>query len=690
MTKVGIIGGGPGGLLTAYFLESKYKTRYRTTLFEATGRVGGKIVTKKFDTVPVIYEAGVAEFYDYSICGPDPLRRLIHNLGLQTVRMNGGAVVLNGQVLRRHHDIDRLSPLASRAIESFRKRIADVMPVQHWYEGNFHLDNKHEWAGRSCEELLLEVSDPTARRYLEIAVHSDLATEPRMTNGLNGMKNFLMDIPGYLRLYSIKGGLEKFPRALSRRLSQTLVKVDSPVLSVRQNPTGSYRVSYSNQGKTKRQDFDALFVALPHSALQTIDWQGTRLQGAMAKRFAYYDQPGHYLRISILFQSAFWRKQISGSWFTLDAFGGCCVYDESARHAVQDYGVLAWLIAGQNAVALADAEDHCLIEAAISSLPHPLATEAHNGIRQGKVHRWLSSVSGQPGGLPIQSTKKAHLLEPKDHPGIFMVGDYLFDSTLNGVFDSAHCAIDLLHSWTLKRRMLQAQKENTNGRHVIQQWSIGKSYFDHYHGERTYQDSFDEYFDAAYVRDLINLTWRVKPPYRLLDAGSACGLTLGDFSKCGIDAWGVERNKYIHKQTPNRFRSRNILGDVRRLKFDDNRFDFVYETCLAYLPESQVVLAIRELHRVARRGLIFGSITSDMNPMLFNRTSLLCGIKTLMTLWEWSELFIANGFEVAATDGRTVDALWRCEKRYNAGDDDWYPDRESLRYCFYTKSSGTN
>jgi len=33
--------------------------------------------------------------------------------------------------------------------------------------------------------------------------------------------------------------------------------------------------------------------------------------------------------------------------------------------------------------------------------------------------------------------------EPKEHPGLLAIGDYLFDSTINGVLDSADIATDL-------------------------------------------------------------------------------------------------------------------------------------------------------------------------------------------------------------------------------------------------------
>jgi SAM-dependent methyltransferase len=224
-----------------------------------------------------------------------------------------------------------------------------------------------------------------------------------------------------------------------------------------------------------------------------------------------------------------------------------------------------------------------------------------------------------------------------------------------------------------------------NGTSIGAAKSINRSYFDDYHNGRSYKDEFKRYFDAKYVQELIKTVWGSKPPYRLLDAGSASGLTLAEFAKRRIDAWGVERNKYIHQQTPHHLNRRNLLGDIRKLDFADNYFDFVYETCLAYLPEGQLGRAIRELRRVTKRGIIFGSITTDMNAELFKRRNLLFGMKSLMTLREWSELFGGNGFTVATTDPGTLASVWGCEKKYNAGDDDWYPDEISLRYCFYTK-----
>ena len=67
---------------------------------------------------------------------------------------------------------------------------------------------------------------------------------------------------------------------------------------------------------------------------------------AMQAHVAHYHNPAHYLRMSVLFKKPFWRSKVPGSYFMSDAFGGCCVYDETARHPAEPYGALGWLLAG--------------------------------------------------------------------------------------------------------------------------------------------------------------------------------------------------------------------------------------------------------------------------------------------------------------------------------------------------------
>ena len=126
MLDLAIVGGGPGGLMSAWYLKKKLGELCRITIFEASDRLGGKILTRKFDSAPAMYEAGVAEIYDYSMTGPDPLRELIQHFGLQTIPMDAEQVHLDGELLNDVPGMRRkYGAKTADAIEAFRKRCAD-------------------------------------------------------------------------------------------------------------------------------------------------------------------------------------------------------------------------------------------------------------------------------------------------------------------------------------------------------------------------------------------------------------------------------------------------------------------------------------------------------------------------------------------------------------------------------------
>src|SRR3979490_2673108 len=120
MLDLAIVGGGPGGLMSAWYLKKKLGELCRVTIYEASDRVGGKILTRKFDSAPAMYEAGVAEIYDYSMTGPDPLRELIQHFGLQTIPMDAEQVQLDGELL---NDVPRMRSRrsASAAAKWYRR-----------------------------------------------------------------------------------------------------------------------------------------------------------------------------------------------------------------------------------------------------------------------------------------------------------------------------------------------------------------------------------------------------------------------------------------------------------------------------------------------------------------------------------------------------------------------------------------
>jgi hypothetical protein len=121
----------------------------------------------------------------------------------------------------------------------------------------------------------------------------------------------------------------------------------------------------------------------------------------------------------------------------LEAFGGCCVYDESSRNGGGAYGVLGWLLGGEPARVASLLTDAELMPLILDSLP-PALQGGRERIVEARVHRWVSAVNGLPAGYPPHKMDARHLPEPTQHSRLLLVGDYLFDSTLNGVLDSAN------------------------------------------------------------------------------------------------------------------------------------------------------------------------------------------------------------------------------------------------------------
>src|SRR3974390_262267 len=135
--------------------------------------------------------------------------------------------------------------------------------------------------------------------------------------------------------------------------------------------------------------------------------------------------------------------------------------------------------------------------------------------------------------------------------------------------------------------------------------AIADSYFDTYSDNLSYEEAFEDLFNAKYVVDLIKAIWRPETPYKLLDCGSANGLTLKIFEKLGVEAWGIENNAFIHSKTPEEWRERNLFGDVLQMPFQDRSFDLLYVTCLPYLAEEKIDQAIKEMLRVCRLGVLY-------------------------------------------------------------------------------------
>ncbi len=424
--------------MTAYRLEQLSEIPVRITIFEASSRTGGKIITPRFGSAQVRYEAGAAEFYDYSRFGEDPLKELIQELGLPVRAMGGSATIMNERVIANQDDVSLyLGESVRRELVRFDSLAKDaIVPEAFWTSDDPEgvLDPTATIA--SFEPFLNTVQDAAARRYVSVKIHSDLATEPAQTSVRYGLHNYLMNDPAYMTLYGIDGGNERLPQELVRRLQAT-IHTNRPVRSIRKSDEQTYLVTTCNSnGCVVQDEFDWVVVALPHDAIPSLDFPDRVLSEAVARHHSLYNFPAHYLRITLLFKSRFWHRHLHDSFWMLDHFDGCCLYDESSRVPEPSHGVLGWLLAGNAVEQRADWSDEELIDDALDSLPRWL-DPGRSSLLEGRVHRWINAVNAIPAGQRPLPHDQRHRPEPRQHREFLFVGDYLFDSTLNGVLDSA-------------------------------------------------------------------------------------------------------------------------------------------------------------------------------------------------------------------------------------------------------------
>ncbi|MFN9288315.1 MAG: FAD-dependent oxidoreductase, partial [Planctomyces sp.] len=199
--------------MTAWLLSRLANQPIELTLFEASSRTGGKIQTPRFQSLPVSYEAGAAEFYDYSPIDHDPLKSLIHELGLSITPMGGNSVFIDRRRYATTDDVATgLGPAVRQNWLTFHEQARAGISPREFYESDNSDPGPLAIAAPSMQPAVRfstirdRLQSPALQGFLETMIHSDLATEWTQTDVAYGLQNYLMNHPDYMRLYSITGG----------------------------------------------------------------------------------------------------------------------------------------------------------------------------------------------------------------------------------------------------------------------------------------------------------------------------------------------------------------------------------------------------------------------------------------------------------------------------------------------------
>ena len=103
---------------------------------------------------------------------------------------------------------------------------------------------------------------------------------------------------------------------------------------------------------------------------------------------------------------------------------------------------------------------------------------------------------------------------------------------------------------------------------------------------------------------------------KTLDIGCGKGLLVGELLKLNVDAHGIDVSATVIALAKQCFSSRFQQATVLSLPFHDDEFESIVSMgCLEYLNPEDVVLALKEIHRVTRRFLLLQVSTTDRNNL---------------------------------------------------------------------------
>jgi len=427
--KVVIIGAGFSGLAIAWHLG---QLGFNVTILEASPRFGGRIETGKFSTGDS-YERGAAEFYDITDC--TYLKNLVKSLDLDTRPMKATPYfVWHDTTLETKQSIrEELGDAEVEAMDEFWKVGIGYRPVKDFANASSLQDNEHPWLRKTYKSVLdKHLPSALGRAFTLMQGHSDLATAPNRVNGVFGFDNLLIDDPKYCKFYLIKGGNDLLAKTLTQ--GNFDIVFGSSVSRIASTASG-FKVFYNG----KSIDADAVVITTSPVAMDRYEFTDESLVEATQAHSKHYSRMTNYLRVSFLFQDRFWAKDFPEDYFVHDCFKGATVYDQSWMN--EGRGVLSWLLAGSEAADLSALNDSDVIRAVIDQFPPAIKRKVHRGI-DARVDRYMNGVSRQPGGLPLLPYLQRH--KPCEDKALYFTGDYLYDATINGAYESACRVVDYI------------------------------------------------------------------------------------------------------------------------------------------------------------------------------------------------------------------------------------------------------
>ncbi len=426
MAKIGIIGGGIAGLSAAYDLSRD--GTHQVTLFESSGRLGGKILTHSIDGM--IVEGGPDSIFTSKPWAV----QLMTELGLESdfeEPIGGGfSVMTNGKLHAVPRALAGLIPTASTALESVgflsaaaRKRITSEHTVKKgsgedesvasFFRRRF---GKH-FSKTLAEPLLAGIHAGDAEKLSMKALYPTYIGLEQKHGSLSGAVSNPSATPtghapkkaGFLTL---RGGLAELVTALVQKLDSVDIRLSCSPKVLLQTETG-IKIQISDSDSI---EVDAVILAVPAYAsaklLSSIRQDASMLLSSIRHASTAV--------ATVAFRASAFHRPLSGNGFLVPADEDSdvtgCTYSSLkwAGRAPQETILIRAFMGRDGGLNIDTLSDDELLTRAESSLRRLL--DAHEAPIMSRVDRWsnampqyelghlelMDKIESQLEGLPIQ------------------------------------------------------------------------------------------------------------------------------------------------------------------------------------------------------------------------------------------------------------------------------------------------
>ncbi|HEX2393589.1 MAG TPA: NAD(P)/FAD-dependent oxidoreductase [Solirubrobacterales bacterium] len=274
--RIAVVGGGLAGLTCAYRLK---QAGYRSTLYEASDRLGGRCWTRRGDFAEGQIAEHGGELIDQ---GHTEVRKLAQELGLDldnllSAEVNGNDpfYYFDGQPYsftqatedlkqiwqQIHKDVSAASYPTLYTQSTQRGRELDAMSIAEWIEANV--------PGGTASKL---------GQLLDVAYNIEYGAETNVQSSLNMLYLLGYSGQGQLRIfgpsnekYHVRGGNDRIASGLATALQGQIV-TGSELAAIRRNADASYRLTLRSGSGSSTVTADQVVLALPFSILRDIDF----------------------------------------------------------------------------------------------------------------------------------------------------------------------------------------------------------------------------------------------------------------------------------------------------------------------------------------------------------------------------------------------------------------------------------